>query len=162
MPNPVRLIVFFLYIAFICLGETCLSVITVTENRELTGNDCSKNHSSSDYTCATLQSALSLGILRNSSCSVTINVPPGNHKVTERVIITAASVDITGTNAQDTFVQCYFSSSSSEHMLNYTIFFQSCASVKLSELTMQNCSVPVGFDTVSKIHIENTRVRYVK
>ena len=157
--DSVLLCIFFQALTVCCLGETCRSVITVKENRELTGNDCSKNPSSSDYTCATLQSAFSLDILRNSSCSVTINVPPGNHKVTERVNITAESVDITGTNAQDTFVQCYFSSSSSEHMLNYTILFQSCASVKLSKLTMQNCSVPVGFDTVSKVHIENTRVR---
>ncbi len=143
-----------------CLGETCRSVITVKENRELTGTDCSKNRSSSDYTCATLQSALSLDILGNSSCNVTINIPPGKHAVTERVKITAASVDIAGSNAQDTFVQCYFSSGlGSEHMLNYTLFFQSCASVKVSKLTMQNCSVPVGFDTVSKVHIENTRIR---
>ncbi len=161
MPNPVvLLIVVFQALTFFCLGETCRSVVTVKENSEVTTNKCSKNRSSDDYTCATLQSALSLDILRNSSCNVTINVPPGKHKVTERVNITAASVDIAGSNAQDTFVQCYFSSClGSEHMLNYAIFFQSCASVKVSKLTMQNCSVPVGFDTVSKVHIENTRVR---
>ena len=143
--------------------EQCNPLLVIVRQNALADSidDCrvqsTKQNPATRYSCPTLQSALDLPCLNDPDCNVTIEIPPGKHLIDHAVQITA-SVNIIGSGSKNTILKCdhQFESNPS---VNYTISFYS-SMVKIYNVSMIDCSVPLSFDTVSSVYISSIEIRY--
>ena len=160
---------FFMLLMYILLEITCADicdspvVIKIQKNYSNSSDNsgCINNNTTTPrYTCSSLDNALYFidKFLTNSSCNVSVLVSKGEHLIHHKNVHIKSSVKLLGYSSQSTTVKCVFPRIKPK-ILSYTISFDHSNYVKISDLSMQGCPIPIGFDSVNYVYINNIVIR---
>ena len=158
---------FFMLLMYILLEINCTNicdspvVIKIQKNYS-NSSGCIRNNTATTprYTCSSLDNALHFidKFLTNSSCNVSVLVSKGEHLIHHKNVHIKSSVKLLGYSSQSTTVKCVFPRIKPK-ILSYTISFDHSIYVKISDLSMQGCPIPIGFDSVNYVYINNIVIR---
>ncbi len=133
---------------------------------DLTGNSNSRcsniahNSDTPQYECSSLENALMFKQLTmNSSCNVSIILSQaGEHLIHHANITIKSSINIVGYSNQLTTLKCVYPGLKPKRIM-YAVYFSRSKYVMLSNLSMEDCPIPLGFDTVTYVHFSNIIIR---
>ena len=160
---------FFMLLMYILLEINCTNicdspvVIKIQKNYS-NSSGCAgirrNNTTTQRYTCSSLDNALHFidKFLTNSSCNVSVLVSKGEHLIHHKNVHIKSSVKLLGYSSQSTTVKCVFPRIKPK-ILSYTISFDHSNYVKISDLSMQGCPIPIGFDSVNDVDLNNVVIR---